>query len=98
LYQEAVDQAVTPEGDDPHMIANVIVFLYGGIYPTTQNSAKDSAKSLEWLLSGKTQAQRGQDMQESPLTLHASLYGVAEKYECPDLKEACRYAYSRLLS
>jgi hypothetical protein len=73
LDQEAADQAVTLEDDDPWMIANVIVFLYGGIYPTTQNCAKDSAKSLEWLLSGRTQAQRGQAMQESPLTLHASL-------------------------
>jgi hypothetical protein len=37
-------------------------------------------------------------VQKNPLTFHASLYGVAEKYECPDLKELCRNAYIRSLS
>jgi len=79
------------------MIANVIVFLYGGTYPATRWSSRASAESLERLLSSKTQAQRGHEKLENPLTFHASLYGVAEKFEYPDLKEACRNAYIRSL-
>jgi hypothetical protein len=98
LDQEAVDQAVTLEDDDPQMIATVIVFLYGGTYPTTKKGAEDSAKSLEKLLSSKTQAQCGQDAQGNPLTRHASLYGVSERYQCPELKSACWGAYITSLS
>lgn len=38
-----------------------------------------------------------QSEEEIPLTFHASHYGIADKYECPSLKEACQNTYIRAL-
>jgi hypothetical protein len=43
------------------------------------------------------QANVAQSEEESSLTFHPSLYGTADKYECPSLKEACQNAYTRAL-
>jgi hypothetical protein len=43
------------------------------------------------------QANVAQSEEDNPLTFHASLYGIAEKYQCPSLKEASQNAYIRAL-
>ncbi len=83
--------------DDPKMIARFIVFLYSLTYPMTSNEAKLSADSVRQLLVSSSQTYCDQSAHENLLAFHASLYGVADKFECESLKEACKNAYVRAL-
>ncbi|KAF7504609.1 hypothetical protein GJ744_002036 [Endocarpon pusillum] len=92
-FKEASNQSVTLEEDDPQMVARLIVFLYSRTYPMTGKDAKKSADSVRRLLASNDQAYRDQSEDEKLLTFHASLYGVADKFECHELKELCQNAY-----
>ncbi|ERF68890.1 hypothetical protein EPUS_04542 [Endocarpon pusillum Z07020] len=96
-YKEAVNQSVTLKEDDPQMVARLIVFLYSWTYPMTGKDAKKSADSVRRLLASNDQAYQDQSEDENLLTFHASLYGVADKFECESLKENCQKAYIRAL-
>ena len=79
------------------MVARLIVFLYSRTYPMTDQDGKKSADSVRRLLASNDQAYRDQSEDENLLTFHASLYGVADKFECESLKDDCQNAYIRAL-
>jgi hypothetical protein len=74
------------------LVARLIIFLYSS-YPVNLVSAN----SLRLLL-GNNEVDADQTERTSPLSIHASVYALADKYECPLLKEACQNAYIRTLN
>lgn len=95
--QEATDLAITLERDDPQLMAIFLVFLYSGTYPIHREGKSAPAESVRRLLYINNQANLDLSEDKDPLTAHASLYGLADKFECPSLKQLCQNAYIRAL-
>jgi hypothetical protein len=89
---------VTLEEDDPKMVARMLVYIYGQEYPVTFDGASPFAESAQKLLPAYLTGIEGDMKGDGPLSVHAAVYSIADKYDCQSLKAACEQAYVGRLS
>jgi hypothetical protein len=86
------------EDDDPALVARLLVYLYGEVYPVGDEGQEVWGNSLGKLFGGDTEVpENSSGSSDQPLSLHAALYGLADKYGCPSLKHDCQQAYIKTL-
>ena len=96
--QEAGDRIVNLENDDPELVARTLVYIYGQDYPVTFQEKSRFANSARKLLPGCSPDPKGGSKDANPLSIHAAVYGIADKYNCRSLKNTCEQAYVGQLS
>ena len=89
---------MTLEEDQPEMVARMLVYIYGQKYPVTLEGKTHVAESTRKLLPAHFTGIKEDIKREGQLSVHAAVYGIADKYDCQSLKAACEQAYVGQLS
>jgi hypothetical protein len=90
--QEAADKVITLHGDEPEMVARMLLCLYTSDYPIQLKERDFSGYPTveEFMKKGCRKFQTDSfEHETNPLLVHSKVYAIADKYDMPGLQAIC---------
>ena len=85
---------MTLHDDDPATVSWMLIFLYTDDYPTTEHSQVPTTNCVP----SPASFPRPVELNEQPLSIHAAMYGIGDKYDLASLRDLSRAKYIQALS